>query len=128
MAKRAPKVASPSAQRLKLRGVMVAPDPFGRVRVLLMSPLPSGAPDHSAAVLRGALRGGTLPYELHDRDRDDVIGAFWAVPPARHAAHWRAVAAECRGREVGVEVTVRPFVRGAERGWSLDLAAIEPHP
>jgi hypothetical protein len=141
--KRAARIAAPGAKRLTLTGLMAVPDDFGRVRVLLMNPLPSGAPSRSADVLRAELPAGEdLPYATHPRDPGDVIGEFWAVVPARYKKHWLAVAADLRGKEVRVEVTVRFYSyvsRNAGRttptdeekllrGVALDVALIEPLP
>jgi hypothetical protein len=142
---RAPRVTAPGAQRLTLTGVMAVPDGFGRIRVLLMDPLPSGAPDRSWARLRSEIWGGAadhVPYTLHSTCVEGVQGEFWAVPPARRKQYWLEVAGELRGREVRVEVTVRRFsyaaraksptggVRAATeaapiKGAALDVASID---
>lgn len=137
---RAPKVPAPGAKRLTLTGVMAVPDDYGRVRVLLMDPLPGGLPDRSWAILQNEAPvgyGDHAPYVLHPGGDEGARGEFWAVAPARRKEHWLKVAGELRGQEVRVEVTVRPYSyagharmadkEGAHlRGLALDIAMIEP--
>lgn len=136
MAARANKIAAPGAPRLTLTGIMAAPDDFGRVRVLLVNPLPSGASDRSATVLNEALPfapGLDRPFRLHARDTEDVVGEFWAVPPKHRRQYWLETAAELRGQEVTVEVTLRPYSfpsptapESFVRGVAFDLAMLTP--
>lgn len=130
---RKPAVAAPGATRLSLTGIMAVPDDFGRIRVLLVDRLSTGAGDYSYAALRREIPAGpgfAAPYVTREPDSEGTRGEFHAVPPARHKAHWLKVAEELRGREVRVEVTVRRYSfdtlarHGA--GASLDVAMIEP--
>lgn len=133
MPPRAAKIAAPGAVRLTVSGVMAAPDDFGRVRVLLVDRRRDGAPDRSAERLREALPfvpGLDRPFRLHARDAEDVVGEFWAVPPAHRRRYWLETAASLRGREVDVEVTLRPYSfpspggDGLTRGVAFDLAML----
>ena len=115
------------ATTLHLSGIMAVPDDFERIRVLLMNPLPSGMIDKSANVLREAsINYPNLSFKLHPRDTEGVIGEFWATLP-KYKKHWLSIAADLRGREVKVEVTLRPYFVEGKRGHALDVVMIEPY-
>src|SRR5579863_7223742 len=140
------RVAAPGARRLVLTGIMAVPDDFGRVRVLLADPLPSGAPDRTWQTLQAEARlhSGTTPFKLRPPDDTGDRGEFWAVPPRHRKEYWLKTATDLRGKEVRVEVTVRVFAiwpgageagksnveaaRAQMRvaGFSFDLSLVEP--
>jgi hypothetical protein len=113
-------------KRVTLRGYMLVPDDFGRVRLLLVKEGPGNRPDYSAEALRRALPGGG-PHELRDApNTDGEWGAVWFALPPRHRAHWLKTAAELRGRWVVAEAAPRAYAfPDGRRGVSLDLAMLE---
>ena len=128
--KRAPRVAPPGAPRLEITGIVMAPDDFGRVRLLIVEDAArpdcsAGRPDCSAARLRAA--GIAVP----PADRDGTCGAVSIVAPAARRDHWLAVAASLRGQRARAEVTVRRYMmrapgRAPAPGVALDLAMLTP--
>jgi hypothetical protein len=143
---RAARVASPKAPRIKLTGVMLAPDKFDRVRILLVDKDRAGRADRSWATLRKAVPPAAddwgLPYKMREQaDADGVWGEFWAVIPARHRKLWLPMAVDLRGKEVVAELTIRRYslrrrvavndaeadaLQSAPQGVALDLAALSP--
>ena len=133
------RVTAPGAQRLTLTGIMVVPDAFARLRLLLVRRRPDGTLDDSRGRLQALVPrlhvGYSVPYEFTADEED--CGTVWVVPPAHRRDHWLGVAAALRGQWVTVEATVRPFRFAGGRaaaaaaavhqhGVSLDLAMLTP--
>jgi hypothetical protein len=127
--KRRARVAAPGAVRVELTGVVMAPDRFGRIRLLVVDES-AGLPivnkpaanalantrtkDLTAARLRAAGAADAIVAADGTRapaapDRDGAWGVVSLVAPAAHRAHWIAVAGSLRGARARAEVTLRRY-------------------
>lgn len=101
------------APRFELRGILAAPDDFGRLRVFL----PEDAPGTVAAEILRRAPGPNGPLEPR--------GEYFVVTlPARRRDHWLAVAARLQRCLVRLAVTARPWRCGGRSGTALDLFEI----
>ena len=127
--KRRARVAAPGAVRVELTGIVMAPDRFGRIRLLVVDES-AGLPivnkpaanalantrtkDLTAARLRAAGAADAIVAADGARapaapDRDGAWGVVSLVAPAAHRAHWIAVAGSLRGARARAEVTLRRY-------------------
>jgi hypothetical protein len=126
---------------LTLRGVVAAPDAFGRLRFLLLEKRNDKHYDTSWAALAKAMparEGVRVPYVLRDPDTDRLRGEFTVtLPPNRrtkydtvdHAAYWSKFVAPLRGKEVEVvakpkRYSFAPAGKALIEGYSLTLVEV----
>ena len=136
--------AASKKKTLTLRGVVAAPDAYGRLRFLLVEKRKDGQYDGSWAALAKEIptcRGFHMPYSLREPDEDGVRGEFVVVvatPRSKYctedrAAYWTKFVEPLRGAEVEVDVQPKKYTftpKGKEQitGYTLTLVDVRTPP